>query len=100
MAMWRHVACRISKATRKRAHARASARTSTHPYTRSREHTHALNHTNIHTQKHVILIAFPRQQWFRERTLLRVTLYVHCLYCLCIRCKLQTSNSPAQGIEV
>ena len=30
-------------------------------------HTHALTHARAHTQKYVILIAFPRQQWFRER---------------------------------
>ena len=42
-AIWRLDVCWISKATRAQAHARAP----THTY--------------------VILIAFPRQQWFRER---------------------------------
>ena len=32
--------------------------------------------THTHTQKYVVLIAFPRQQWFRKRV---ITLYVHCL---------------------
>ena len=41
MTIWRRVACRISKAARARKH--------------------------IHRQKYIILIAFPRQQWFRER---------------------------------
>jgi hypothetical protein len=61
MEIWRHVAWWISKATcaQVHAHARASVRARTH------------------TQKYVILIAFPRQQWFRERA---SVLYVHCLY--------------------
>jgi hypothetical protein len=33
-------------------------------------------HAHTHTHKCVILIAFPWQQWFRERTSM---LYVHCL---------------------
>ena len=33
-----------------------------------------------HTHKYVILIAFLRQRFFRER--LCVTIHVHCLYCL------------------
>jgi hypothetical protein len=31
--------------------------------------------------EYVILIAFPRQQWLRERASM-IRLYVHCLYCL------------------
>ena len=55
---WRmRVACWISKTTRAQAHACARAPTPTH--TCARTHAHA------HTQKYVILIGFPRQQWFR-----------------------------------
>ena len=35
--------------------------------------------TDTHSE-YVILIAFPRQQWLRERAL-SITLYVHCLSC-------------------
>ena len=56
VAIWRGVACWISKATR------AQAPTTTH----------------THTQKYAILIASPQQQWFSERaSLLRYT-YVAC----------------------
>ena len=67
MTIWRRVACWISKATLAQAHARSSAP------------THARMHTHAPTQKHVRLIAFPRQQWFRERaSVLRYT-YIACL---------------------
>ena len=39
-------------------------------------YTHAHARTHAHTDDYVIVTAFPRQQWFR--TLLAVTLYVHC----------------------
>ena len=57
MAIWRRIACCISKATRAQANASARAPTPTH------------------TQKYVILVAFPQQQQrFRERaSLLRYT---------------------------
>ena len=56
---WRiRVACSIKAGLHVRTHARARARTHTH------------------TREYVILIAFPQQQWFRERALV---LYVHCL---------------------
>ena len=66
--LWRvRFACWISKATRAHAHA------SGHPST----HTHA--NARAHTQKYVIFIAFPRQQWFHERaSMLRYT-YVACI---------------------
>ena len=56
MTIWRRTACWISKATRAQTHTRARAPTPTDART--------------HTQKYVILIAFQRQQWFRERALL------------------------------
>ena len=47
----------------------------THPDT----HMHARART--HTHKYVILTAFPRQQWFRERaSLLRYTYIASCYY--------------------
>ena len=51
--IWQRVPCWISKATRAQARALAPAL------------THARAH--IHTHKYVIIIAFPQQQWFRER---------------------------------
>ena len=55
MAKWRRVACWISKVTRSQAHACDRAPTHTH------------KHARTCTQKYVIVIAFRRQQWFRER---------------------------------
>ena len=58
------VACWISKATRAQAHASARAPTPSH-------NTHTHNHTrapHTRTLMYVILIAFPRQKLFRERS--------------------------------
>ena len=58
MAIWLRVGCWISKATR------------------ARTHTHTHTHRNIH---YLFLMAFPCQQWFRERaSVLRYT-YIACL---------------------
>jgi hypothetical protein len=55
--IWRiRVACWISMATRK--HERTFRRQ------RARTPRHA--HTNAHTNKYVMRVAFPRQRWFRE----------------------------------
>ena len=62
MAIWRRFACWISKSTRAQAH--ASACVPTHKSART------------HTQQYVILIAFPRQQWFRERTSMLRYIYI------------------------
>ena len=51
MAIWRSVACWISKATRAEAHDRAPPPPP----------------TPKHAEKYVLLIAFPLQQWLRER---------------------------------
>ena len=73
MATRRRNASCISKVTRAQAHARARAPT----------HTRA--HTHTHTHKYVILIASPRQQWFRERApMLRYT-YIVCLVYLVVK---------------
>ena len=56
------VACWIGKATR------------THPYTHREKQASKHAHARTHTHQYVILIAFPRQQWFRERaSVLRYT---------------------------
>jgi hypothetical protein len=54
--------------------------THTRPSTRTHARTHGWRTpTRKNIQKYVILIAFPLQQWFRERaTMLRFT-YVACL---------------------
>ena len=60
----------------------------THPHTTHTHtpHTHTTythtphTHTHTHTPQYVILIAFPLQQWLRERAH-PVTLNVHCLLC-------------------
>jgi hypothetical protein len=44
-------------------------------------HVHCITKDGrTHTHKHVILIAFPRQKWFRERAL-NATSYAPCLSC-------------------
>ena len=78
--IWRmRVTCWISKATR--ALARAStptpihARTCMHSPTLARTRSDARTHAHAHTQKYVILIAFPRQRALTSpHTILRVFL--------------------------
>jgi hypothetical protein len=49
------------------------------PGTHMNARIHARTRKHVHTDKQVILIAFPQQQWFRERaSMLRYT-YVPCL---------------------
>jgi hypothetical protein len=63
------VACWINKAIHTYAHAHAHA--PVYPYAGTRKHAHI--------DQYVILVAFPQQQWFRERaSLLRYT-YIVCL---------------------
>jgi hypothetical protein len=55
------------------------ARMRMHTPTRSGTHMHAQTRKHAHTDQYVILIAFPQQQWFRERaSMLRYT-YIACL---------------------
>jgi hypothetical protein len=65
--IWRlSVAYLISTAIRLQAHFRARALTHTHTHTHA--DAHAFPHPHTYKQKSVILIiAFPLQQWFRER---------------------------------
>jgi hypothetical protein len=59
--------------------ARLYGRMRMHTFTRPGIHMHARTRTHAHTGQCVILIAFPQQQWFRERvSLLRYT-YIACL---------------------
>ena len=59
--------------------ARLYARMRMHTPTRPGTHMHARTRKHAHTDQYVILIAFPQQQWFRERaSLLRYT-YIACL---------------------
>jgi hypothetical protein len=73
LAIWRNVACWISKAMRAQAHARTFAPTHAWAHAGKRTYPRARAHTHI---------AFPQQQWLRERTwVLRYT-YIACLVCL------------------
>jgi hypothetical protein len=50
-----------------------------HKLTRSGTHMHARTWKYAHADQHIILIAFPQEQWFRERaSVLRYT-YIACL---------------------
>jgi hypothetical protein len=60
--------------------ARLHACRRTHTPTRPGTHMHARTHKHAYTDRNEILIAFPQQQWFRERaSLLRYT-YIACLF--------------------
>ena len=65
--------CWINKATREKAHTRAQhPYPHPHAYARARIHSPKRSRTHVHTrtQKYVIFIAFPLQQWLRERALM------------------------------
>jgi hypothetical protein len=58
--------------------ARLYARMRMHTPTYPRTHMHAGTRNHAHTGQSVILVAFPQQQWFRERvSVLRYT-YIAC----------------------
>jgi hypothetical protein len=69
MTTWRCAACWISNATSTQVHVPVHVPTPTHKHT----------HKHTHTQKYVIFIAVPRQQWFRERASLSLYKYIVCL---------------------
>jgi hypothetical protein len=73
LAIWRRVACWISKATRQQAHACTCAPTPTH-----------IRNERTRTQKYVILIAFPLQQCFPERFSTVCYTYTACLFLLTV----------------
>ena len=82
MTIRRRVACRISKATRAEAHARAGVHTHTHALTHKRLPAN-VQKTNTHTHTHIPICntycssTATVVSW----TCLNVTLYVHCLSC-------------------
>jgi hypothetical protein len=58
---------------------RLHARTRKHTPTRPGTQMHARMRKHAHTDQHEILIAFPRQQWFRERASMLRHTYIACL---------------------
>ena len=73
MIIRRRIKCWISNATRAQTHFCARAPT----HTRAR----------AHTQQYIILIAFPQQQWLRERdSMLRYTCITWLVKCYCSKC--------------
>ena len=79
MTIWQRVLCWISRATREQAHTPSRTPTPTHAHTHMLAVTCTRARTYTHTDQYIILIAFPQQQWFRERaSLLRYT-YITCL---------------------
>jgi hypothetical protein len=62
--------------------ARLNARMSMHTPTRPVTHVHARTLKHAHTDEYVILIAFPHQQWFRERASVLRHTYIACLVLL------------------
>jgi hypothetical protein len=59
--------------------ARLHARMSVHTSTRPDIHMHARTRKHAHTNQYAILIAFPLQQWFRERASVFRYTYIVCL---------------------
>ena len=65
--------------------ARLYARMRMHTPTRPGTHMHARTRKHAHTDKYVILIVFPQQQWFRERALkLRYTYIAWLVLCYAV----------------
>ena len=48
-------------------------------YARMRMHTHTRTRKHTHTDQYIRVIAFPQQQWFRERASV-----LRCTYIVCI----------------
>ena len=62
--------------------ARLYASVRMHMPTRLRTHIHARKRKHAHTGQHVIVIAFPQQQWLRERVSMLRYIYIACLVTL------------------
>jgi hypothetical protein len=78
-----HALCILSRLqTRSRTRTTNAPSPTTHTHVRTHAHRcmHAPTCANTHTQKHVIHLAFPRQQWLHERASLSQQ-YVHSTYC-------------------
>jgi hypothetical protein len=58
---------------------RLYARMRMHTPTRSGTHMHVRTRKHAHKDQYVILITFPRPQWFRERALMFRYTYIACL---------------------
>ena len=78
MAIWRRVACRVSKATRAYTHARARAPTHTHPPAPTHKHSSACSRTHTHTFNTFNTYYFSTET-IVSLTRLIVTFYVRCL---------------------
>ena len=65
-----------------RASTRLRPRPCTHTHRKAHTHAQARTHTRAgtHTQKYEILIAFPQQQWYRERHSMLCHTYIACLF--------------------
>ena len=50
-----------------------------HAHAHAPGYPHARTHKHAHTYQYVIIIAFPQQQWFRERALTLRYAYIACL---------------------
>ena len=73
--IWRIcIACWMKKSLHERKHVHTHM-----PRVCAREHTHTHTHTHTHMEKYVILIAFPWQQWCRERASMLRYKYIGCL---------------------
>ena len=72
--------------------ARLYARMRMHTPTRPDTHMHARMRKHAHTHQYVILIAFPRQQWFRERASLLHYMYIACLVRICVQTENRLGN--------
>jgi hypothetical protein len=59
--------------------ARLYVRMRMHTPTHSGTHMHTRTRKHAYTGQYVILIAFPQQQWFRERALMLRYTYIACL---------------------
>jgi hypothetical protein len=81
MAIWRRVACRVSKATRTYKHARARAATHTH----TRTHAQALIRARTHTHTQMFNTYYFSTETIVSLTRLNVTFSVHCLSCYSVR---------------
>ena len=63
--------------------ARLYARMRINTPTRPGTHMHARTRKHAHTDQHVILVAFPLQEWLRERASVLCYTYIACLFYFC-----------------
>jgi hypothetical protein len=93
--IWRiRVVCWISKATRLLAHAYTYASGRTHTHTHTHTHTRMRPRAHTHWEQYAILIAFPRQQWFRNAHQCYVIRILPVLFCGSQFVQLNAGNVP------